>query len=216
MPTFSIEVRPSLTAKPRSPTSRSSSRYASAASWSGPTTSRRWRLFDPVGTRRLPDVNWATMVSFFVGIVATWMFMYGPLPVMQGFGSRALGGQDLSWLAGSLVAAALYAVPGTRAQQRYEASVSLMSHQSYGPRVAVPRILRLLERQDVRATFFVPGFTAHGYPDTVRAIRDAGHETGHHGYLHEPMQDIDAATAARYLDRGLHALKQVVGIRPVA
>jgi toxin CptA len=80
------------------------------------------RLFDPVGSRRLPDVNWATMVCFLVGIVATWMFMYGPLPVMQGFGSRALGGLDLSWLAGSLVAAALYAVLGQRAHQPYKDS----------------------------------------------------------------------------------------------
>ena len=80
------------------------------------------RLFDPVGSRRLPDVNWATMVCFLVGIVATWMFMYGPLPVMQGFSSRALGGLDLSWLAGSLVAAALYAVLGQRAHQPYKDS----------------------------------------------------------------------------------------------
>ncbi|ORA34237.1 purine-cytosine permease family protein [Mycobacterium aquaticum] len=72
------------------------------------------RLFDPVGTRRLPDVNWATMFSFAAGIVATWMFMYGATGAMQGFGSRALGGLDLSWLAGGLVAAALYAVLGPR------------------------------------------------------------------------------------------------------
>ncbi len=90
-----------------------------------------------------------------------------------------------------------------------------MSHQSYGPRVAVPRLLRLLARQDIRATFFVPGFTAECYPDTVRAILDGGHEIGHHGYLHEQMQGIDAATEARYLDRGLDALDRVVGVRPV-
>jgi nucleobase:cation symporter-1, NCS1 family len=83
------------------------------------------RLFDPVGSRRLPDVNWATMVCFLVGIVATWMFMYGPLPVMQGFASRALGGLDLSWLAGGLVAAALYAVLGPRPHQRYQDSAVL-------------------------------------------------------------------------------------------
>ena len=95
------------------------------------------------------------------------------------------------------------------------ARMSLMSHQSYGPRVAVPRLLRLLQRQDVRATFFVPGFTADCYPDTVRMIIDGGHEIGHHGYLHEPMQGIDAATEARYLDRGLDALDRVAGLRPV-
>lgn len=80
------------------------------------------RLFEPVGSRRLPDVNWATMVAFVVGIAATWMFMYGPLPVMQGFGSRALGGLDLSWLAGGLVAAVLYAVLGPRVHQRHDDS----------------------------------------------------------------------------------------------
>ncbi|MBB2987885.1 polysaccharide deacetylase family protein [Terracoccus luteus] len=93
--------------------------------------------------------------------------------------------------------------------------MSLMSHQSYGPLVAVPKLLRILERQDVRATFFVPGFTAECHPDTVRAIVDAGHEVGHHGYLHEQMQGIDRETEARYLDRGLEALQKVAGVVPV-
>lgn len=94
------------------------------------------------------------------------------------------------------------------------ARMSLMSHQAYGPKVAVPRLLRVLERQGVQATFFVPGFTAECYPDTVRAIVDGGHEIGHHGYLHEQMQGVDADTEARYLDRGLEALDAVAGIRP--
>ncbi len=75
-------------------------------------------LFDPVGSRRLPDVNWTTMGCFVAGIVATWMFMYGPTAVMQGFGSRALHGLDLSWLAGGATAAALYAVLGPMAYRR--------------------------------------------------------------------------------------------------
>ena len=76
------------------------------------------QLFDPSGSRRLPDVNWATMFCFAAGIVATWMFMYGATGAMQGFGSRALGGLDLSWLAGGLVAAALYAVLGPRLRRQ--------------------------------------------------------------------------------------------------
>jgi peptidoglycan/xylan/chitin deacetylase (PgdA/CDA1 family) len=91
--------------------------------------------------------------------------------------------------------------------------MSLMSHQSYGPRVGVPRLLRLLARQDVRATFFVPGFTADCWPDTVRAIRDAGHEIAHHGYLHEPMQGITLEQETTYLDRGLEALDRL-GVTP--
>ncbi|MCX2749456.1 polysaccharide deacetylase [Arthrobacter sp. MI7-26] len=93
--------------------------------------------------------------------------------------------------------------------------MSLMSHQSYGPRIAVPRLLKILERQEIQGTFFIPGFTAESYPDVVRRIVDGGHEVAHHGYLHEPMQGIDSATEASYLDRGLEALAKVAGVRPV-
>ncbi|WP_396020707.1 polysaccharide deacetylase family protein [Arthrobacter sp. ISL-28] len=61
--------------------------------------------------------------------------------------------------------------------------------------------------------FFIPGFTAESYPDVVRRIVDAGHEIAHHGYLHEPMQGIHAATEGRYIDRGLEALANVAGLR---
>ncbi|BCW38058.1 polysaccharide deacetylase [Arthrobacter sp. StoSoilA2] len=93
--------------------------------------------------------------------------------------------------------------------------MSLMSHQSYGPKIAVPRLLQILDRQGIKGTFFIPGFTAESYPDVVRKIADGGHEIAHHGYLHEPMQGIDAATEASYLDRGLEALANVAGVRPV-
>lgn len=92
--------------------------------------------------------------------------------------------------------------------------MSLMGHQAYGPRVGTPRLLKMLERQEIRATFFVPGYTADCYPDTVRQVVDAGHEVAHHGYLHEPMQGVDAGTEATYVDRGLEALDRV-GVRPV-
>lgn len=94
--------------------------------------------------------------------------------------------------------------------------LDVMSHQAYGPRTGVPRLLRLLERRGVRATFFVPGFTAERWPAVVRAIRDAGHEIGHHGYLHEGARSApDAATEEANLLRGLETLDRVAGVRPV-
>ena len=92
--------------------------------------------------------------------------------------------------------------------------MSLMTHQAYGPRVGVPRLLRILERRGITATFFVPGFTADTYPEMVRAIHDAGHEIAHHGYLHEPMQGISPEQEAAFLDRGLEALQRL-GVAPV-
>lgn len=91
--------------------------------------------------------------------------------------------------------------------------LGVMSHQAYGPRTGLPRLLRLLSERDLTATFFVPGYTAERWPDAVRAIRDGGHEIGHHGYLHEPLGP-DPATEERYLRRGLEALETVAGVRP--
>ena len=92
---------------------------------------------------------------------------------------------------------------------------SVMSHQAYGPRTGLPRLLRLLDRQRIRATFFVPGYTAERWPDAIRSIRDAGHEIGHHGYLHEQVAGLDPEVEERLLVRGLEALDSVAGVRPI-
>ncbi|MDF2092683.1 polysaccharide deacetylase [Knoellia sp. 3-2P3] len=93
--------------------------------------------------------------------------------------------------------------------------MSVMSHQAYGPLVGVPRLLGLLERHRIRSTFFVPGYTAHRYPGVVKDIVAAGHEVAHHGYLHEQPTAVSAAEEAANLDRGLQALEEVAGVRPV-
>ena len=46
------------------------------------------------------------------------------------------------------------------------------------------RILDLLARHDVRATFFVLGWVARQYPELVREIHNAGHEIGSHSFWH--------------------------------
>lgn len=92
--------------------------------------------------------------------------------------------------------------------------MGVMSHQAYGPTVGVPRLLNLLERRGIRATFFVPGYTAHRYPGTVKDIAAAGHEIGHHGYLHEQPSRLSVEQEAEALDAGLDALSEVAGIRP--
>ena len=89
-----------------------------------------------------------------------------------------------------------------------------MSHQSYGPLVGVPRILALLKRHDLRATFFIPGYSAHRYPEVVRAVAEAGHEIAHHSYFHENKIGMDEKTEADMIDLGLRALRDVAGVRP--
>ncbi len=55
------------------------------------------------------DINWSGMIAFLVGLVAGWSVEDGLLPVFQGpISINLLGGADLSWLVGIVVAAGLY------------------------------------------------------------------------------------------------------------
>lgn len=90
----------------------------------------------------------------------------------------------------------------------------VMTHQAYGPLTGVPRLLELLRRQALRATFFVPGYTAERYPSVIRSIVDDGHEIAHHSYLHESTLGMSRADEAAMIDRALDALDQVAGVRP--
>lgn len=94
-------------------------------------------------------------------------------------------------------------------------SMSVMSHQAYGPLVGVRRILDILETNRVMSTFFIPGYTADRYPQVVRDIAAAGHEVAHHGYHHLKPGDLSEAEQAEQLDRGSDALERLTGTRPV-
>jgi peptidoglycan-N-acetylglucosamine deacetylase len=90
----------------------------------------------------------------------------------------------------------------------------LMSHQAFGPLVAVPRILGLLKDMDLSATFFVPGWTADHYPGIIESIIEAGHEIGHHSYSHRiPGQLTDNEERADF-ERALESLARI-GATPI-
>ena len=93
----------------------------------------------------------------------------------------------------------------------------VLSQGAYGPRVAVPLILDMLERQGVRATFYVCGKDALRHPASVRSIVEAGHEVAHHGHSHTSPTSLSAAEEREELAAGLEALRalgaDVVGYR---
>ena len=94
-------------------------------------------------------------------------------------------------------------------------SPSMISRGEFGV-VGVERILRLLARTTIPATFFVTGHTADTYPDSVKAIIAAGHEVGHHGYLHENPVGLESRGREReVLELGLAALERAGCPRPV-
>jgi peptidoglycan/xylan/chitin deacetylase (PgdA/CDA1 family) len=90
-----------------------------------------------------------------------------------------------------------------------------MSRGEFGARVGVPRILDILERNDIKGTFYIPGHTVDTYPDLTKRIHDAGHEIGHHGYLHESPVFLEEKEERAVIDRGIESIERATGARPV-
>jgi purine-cytosine permease-like protein len=72
-------------------------------------------LYASPETSSYGDINWGGIIAFLVGLVAGWSLQDGLVPALQGPISGMLGGADLSWLAGIVVAGAVYLVLGGRA-----------------------------------------------------------------------------------------------------
>jgi peptidoglycan/xylan/chitin deacetylase (PgdA/CDA1 family) len=93
--------------------------------------------------------------------------------------------------------------------RRYAGHAMAMTHQAFGPRVGVPRLLALLAEYRLKATFFIPGLTADRYPETVEAVLAAGHEVGHHSHTHRTPASLTADEERADFERALTALSAV-------
>jgi peptidoglycan-N-acetylglucosamine deacetylase len=93
-------------------------------------------------------------------------------------------------------------------------SATALSRGEFGGRVGMGRILDLLSREEVSATFFVPGHTVECFPEACRAAVLDGHEIAHHGYLHLDPCSLDELQARDELERGMEAIERVVGVQP--
>ena len=92
---------------------------------------------------------------------------------------------------------------------------SFMSMREYGPSVATPRILDLLDDYGIKASFYIPGYVAETHEDLVRDIQRRGHEIGHHGYMHEPPATLTREQEADVLDKGIGILERITGEKPL-
>jgi peptidoglycan/xylan/chitin deacetylase (PgdA/CDA1 family) len=95
-------------------------------------------------------------------------------------------------------------------------SPTALSASDYGAQSGVPRILAMLDRHRIPATFFMTGVDAMLHPDMVDAVMKSGrHEVGVHGWIHETPTRVSAAEEERLLDRAIEHLTKVTGKRPV-
>lgn len=94
-------------------------------------------------------------------------------------------------------------------------SIGRLAWGQYGPRVGVPRILDLLRRHDVPATFYVPAVAALLHEEEQRRVVAEGHEIGIHGWIHELNSVLPYEAERELMLRSADTLEKITGIRPV-
>src|SRR5438094_440015 len=101
-----------------------------------------------------------------------------------------------------------------REPEKAKRSLADLEERRFGPRVGVDRILRMLDRLKLRATFFIPGWTVVNHLAPCKRIRDAGHEIGAHGNVHEAVGMLDETQEKRVMAEQLAILKDQLGVKP--
>lgn len=83
-------------------------------------------------------------------------------------------------------------------------SPTTLSSADFGAESGVPRIVSMLDRHRIPATFFMTGVDAMLHPEMVRAILASGrNEIGVHGWIHEYPPRLEPAEEERLLDRSI-------------
>jgi peptidoglycan/xylan/chitin deacetylase (PgdA/CDA1 family) len=93
----------------------------------------------------------------------------------------------------------------------------VISRGEYGAVDGLPRILRLLEKHQIPASFFIPAVSALLHPHMIKEIQASGrHEIGVHGWIHERLPVLnDEREEQRLLNQAIEHLTKVTGKRPV-
>ncbi len=101
-----------------------------------------------------------------------------------------------------------------RQPEKAARSLADLEERRFGPRVGVDRILKLLDRLKLRASFFIPGWTVEHHLAESKRIRDAGHEIGAHGNVHEAVDGMAREQEEAIMRAQLAILQDLLGVRP--
>ncbi|MFX0122214.1 MAG: polysaccharide deacetylase family protein [Candidatus Hodarchaeota archaeon] len=93
------------------------------------------------------------------------------------------------------------------AQVRQLEEPGRISKGLFAVRRGMPRILSLLNKHDIKATFFVCGWVAEKYTELTKEIVENQHEIAAHGYLHEYFDTLSFYEEKTIIDNTTLILK---------
>jgi peptidoglycan-N-acetylglucosamine deacetylase len=106
------------------------------------------------------------------------------------------------------------AVAGWLGSYGGEDSPDDISRGLFSGEVGSPRLVELFKKYNIKTTWFIPGHSAETFPDQMKAVADAGHEIGVHGYSHENPIAMTREQEEAILDKCLDVLTKLSGKRP--
>jgi len=106
------------------------------------------------------------------------------------------------------------AVAGWLGSYGGEDSPDDISRGLFAGEVGSPRLLNLFKHLGIRATWFIPGHSIETFPEQMKAVAEAGHEIGIHGYSHENPIAMTRAQEAAVLDKSIELVTGLSGQRP--
>jgi hypothetical protein len=126
--------------------------------------------------------------------------------------------QPKQWPGGARVAVLLsFDVDNESVSLRFaEPTIGALSQGEYGARVALPRVVSLLDRERIPASFFIPAVSLMLHPEMADVIKKAGHhEFAVHGWIHEMNTQAPPDVERDLVKRALEYLTRVTGTKPV-
>lgn len=88
------------------------------------------------------------------------------------------------------------------------------SNYLYGIKAGAPRVVKLLERYGVMASWTVAALSLENHPEIARAIADLGHEPVSHGWRWVHQFKMDEAEESEFIRKAVASIEKTVGVRP--
>ena len=126
--------------------------------------------------------------------------------------------QPDGWPGGARVAVLLsFDVDNETIALRYgEPTIGALSQGEFGARVGLQRVVDLVDRYDIPASFFIPSESLRLSPHMADIIGHSGqHEFAVHGWIHERNSDLPADVERDLVQRAIDFLTEATGERPV-
>jgi peptidoglycan-N-acetylglucosamine deacetylase len=125
--------------------------------------------------------------------------------------------QPSAWPGGARVAVLLsFDVDNETVALRFgEANAGSLSQGQYGSRQGLRRVVELLDRHRIPATFFIPSVSLALAPEMGELIKRSGrHEFGVHGWIHELNTTLPDSAERALLTKAVAELTRMTGTKP--